>query len=141
MTEEELAAIESRAAAATPGPWVSVAGAGRPAFFLCTKVQQAAALGMLYVEADADFAAAARSDVPALVAEVRLLQAVLGDKLQDDARLAEGYRRGVLAALGVLQNHAAWLDEASADPKAAVRRMASTFRIAAAAVRALLDGR
>jgi hypothetical protein len=78
MTEDELKAIEARAQAATKGPWehaalidegqpdreVIVAGASGALFVV---VQQPNTLQQCY---DAGFASSARSDVPALVAEV-----------------------------------------------------------------------
>jgi hypothetical protein len=76
VTDEELNAIEARANAATPGPWelgeheilaahsaVVVAGAG-----CCDPVR---------LDADANFICQARTDAPALVAEVRRLRAAL----------------------------------------------------------------
>jgi hypothetical protein len=67
---EELGAIEARAAAATEGPWeakhdVVVAGDG----FIAAETYHDT------FEADAIFIAAARDDVPALLSEVRRLQA------------------------------------------------------------------
>lgn len=54
MTDEELKAIEARANAATPGPWMK---------------------GVTYDHGrNAEFIAASRTDVPALAAEVRRLK-------------------------------------------------------------------
>ena len=77
MTEEELTAIEARATAATMGPWDGHQNSGvmskhtHDSVFetgcgCCTNKD-------LSVE-DATFIAAARADVPALVAEVRRLR-------------------------------------------------------------------
>jgi hypothetical protein len=84
MTEAELAAIEARANAAAKGPWVvhvgwQVGPAGRPP--LATAHQRVVNGRPLYSPAiNAQFIAHAREDVPALVAEVRLLRAMLQDR-------------------------------------------------------------
>jgi hypothetical protein len=63
MTEDELQAIEARAIAATPGPWVpSESGRG------ILKPEDASTQ---HESLDWNFIASARTDVPALVAEVR----------------------------------------------------------------------
>lgn len=68
MTEQELADLDALAAAATPGPWEQIdsraysSGTGLQVC-LCNET-----------DADAAFIAAARTAVPALVAEVRRLQ-------------------------------------------------------------------
>jgi hypothetical protein len=75
MTTEELAAIEARANAATAGPWRGTKDEGvqadATAVFetgceCCTPSRLS--------EADALFIAHARTDIPALVAEVRRLK-------------------------------------------------------------------
>jgi hypothetical protein len=72
MTNEQLDEIEARANAATPGPWevlnkwwVIPHGKSEWDGEIC---------GNVYQDGDSDFIAAARSDVPALVAEVRRLR-------------------------------------------------------------------
>jgi hypothetical protein len=74
MTDLDLDAIEARAAAATDGPWevhpddadlVWLPGRG---YFLCEMLTAA--------ETNGSFIAHARTDVPALVAEVRRLRAI-----------------------------------------------------------------
>lgn len=84
MTEAELAEIEARANAATPGPW-KIGGLRR--------------LQMGLMEQDADFVTAARTDVPALVAEVRRLLAALA-KIDSDTidPLAGAIARKALAS-------------------------------------------
>jgi hypothetical protein len=62
MTDEELNAIETRANAAQPAPWTP----------LKVKSDEYSIL-----DADCEFIAHAREDVPALVAEVRQLQATI----------------------------------------------------------------
>jgi hypothetical protein len=93
MNEDELAAIESRCAAATPGPWKRHASmiwaAGENT---ATLLQLSEPRASRYVEhvplqlgskdldeqaRNGDFITAAREDVPALVAEVRRLQALV----------------------------------------------------------------
>lgn len=84
MTPEELIGIEERLAAATPGPWthhyhedtddIFSAGGKRICGFCCC--------GGFINKADGDFAAAAREDVPKLVAEVKRLQSELSAALQ-----------------------------------------------------------
>ena len=76
MTPERMAEIEARANAATPGPWeawdrgigfeVHVNGEELNSEFRET-----------FRQADAEFIAEARTDVPALLAEVRRLQAAV----------------------------------------------------------------
>ena len=96
MTEEELTAIEARAAAATVGPWDGHQNSGvtskhtRDNVFetgcgCCTNKD-------LSVE-DAAFIAAARADVPALVAEVRRLRALVERAFQEgqDGRILDGH--------------------------------------------------
>lgn len=78
MTEEELAAIEARATAATREPWIVGDMYVPPA---CLSAVSVYGMGMevaeCQIDADAAFIAAARVDVPALVAEVRRLRAAL----------------------------------------------------------------
>ena len=95
-TELDLDAIEARANAATDGPWVT--GADKewsdalPAWALII----AAAYPLIELDsgaqgtADAAFIAAARTDVPALVAEVRHLRAEMAaaDELVASMRAA-----------------------------------------------------
>jgi hypothetical protein len=75
MTEDELKAIEARANAATPGPWDTtsedcIVAAGDN---LCSAGMDGDYPGPKRTD-DAAFIAAARTDVPVLVAEVRRLQ-------------------------------------------------------------------
>jgi hypothetical protein len=93
MSEEELEAIGARAAAATPGPWAMSrdemsAGFGKHRYVVVgttTADGQRAVDWRLLVEGmrgadavhDAEFIAHARTDVPALLAEVARLKAAL----------------------------------------------------------------
>jgi hypothetical protein len=79
LTDDDLAAIEARCAAATPGPWKAWIE-GRDHFAGDSIITTAN--DDMYVspplEADLDFIAAARQDVPRLLAEVRRLRRRLG---------------------------------------------------------------
>jgi hypothetical protein len=84
MSEEQLAAIEARANAATPGPWrfddkrgKLVPGTGdlTLGYPILTIQGGAYPTGYNGIPEDQEFIASAREDVPALVAEVRRLRA------------------------------------------------------------------
>ncbi len=79
MTNKELDAISERAEKATPGPWGEVAESGE--WWLSgPDIYDDAVMSTNDTEisqADVDFIAAARTDVPALVAEVRRLSGQL----------------------------------------------------------------
>ena len=94
MTEDELKQIEARANAATPGPWMHE----KPVNGTTTKddkrmfsavwgagVAELVGGGML--ARDAEFIAAACSDVPALVAEVRRLRDLIERRAEYTAGL------------------------------------------------------
>jgi hypothetical protein len=74
VTEEELTAIEGRANAATLGPWE----VGDPYNQRTPELVAVYGMGMEVADTqlvqDAAFIAAARTDIPALVAEVRRLR-------------------------------------------------------------------
>jgi hypothetical protein len=83
MTEDDLKAIEARAQAATEGPWRAVYDGsstwsigpdddpqGRAACWASDRFGK---------KADIEFLTAARTDIPALVAEVRRLRALLAN--------------------------------------------------------------
>lgn len=84
LREEELAAIAARANAATPGPWYFVpvqADADRrdqvaPAVLLSAS-EDLEICSTSWLDEDGAFIAAARQDVPALLAEVQRLRAGL----------------------------------------------------------------
>lgn len=91
MTDEELNRLEALAAAATPGPWRLPGGKSyvMPSHGEPYKVAQLGGTrdspGLIAREDDrlhhdAEFIAAARGAVPALVAEVRRLRAELGQQ-------------------------------------------------------------
>lgn len=71
MTPDHLAAIEARAAAATPGPWTAVPGA-----YIVAREDDD-----VIIDADtndtADFVAACREDIPALIAALRAAEEAL----------------------------------------------------------------
>jgi hypothetical protein len=81
MNSTDLDAIDARAGAATPGPWKSLRGYEQddPGAFVCRAGDQphyVVATGSdPLAPADADFIAAARTDVPALVAQLRAARA------------------------------------------------------------------
>lgn len=87
MTEDELAAIEARANAATPGPWKLWNGydLAYPNVGICgvcrigpegsiAGVRGAEQRDVLGSSEDLEFIASARQDIPALIAEVRRLR-------------------------------------------------------------------
>jgi hypothetical protein len=83
LSETDLKAIEARAAAASKGPWKSfIEGRDHTSgsSFIMTGTQQKRTQDIELsgaTEADQDFIAAAREDVPRLVAEIRALRARL----------------------------------------------------------------
>jgi hypothetical protein len=91
--------IEARAEAATPGPWEAVRGF-QGEEFVGIRVDDRPNIFTTIAEdtltrADADFIAAARADVPVLVARVRALEAEV-DRLRDERDLAvEGWEAEV----------------------------------------------
>ncbi|MEU7771250.1 hypothetical protein AB0C44_07980 [Micromonospora taraxaci] len=95
-TELDLDAIEARATAATAGPWTT----GEDGLVWPPQMGDPVS-GSVWLP-DAEFIAAARTDVPSLVAEVRRLRAEL-----DDERLRVGELRQDLRAaddsIGFLQ--------------------------------------
>jgi hypothetical protein len=87
LTEQQLTDIETRANAATAGPWCTDSWE----IYQGTEYQPGAewigetcrAGEMDDSRADAEFVAAAREDVPALLAEVRRLRAELDEAAED----------------------------------------------------------
>lgn len=81
MTAKELAEIEARANAATPGPWITKATQMAQIIAAVAPGKQHRIftdnVGGVYPTNDRDFIASARTDVPALIAEVRRLKHVL----------------------------------------------------------------
>ncbi|MEU3563659.1 hypothetical protein [Kitasatospora sp. NPDC006786] len=102
MSEDELTAIEDRTAAATPGPWLARLegrhGIGGESFIQLRP--ETPEDDELYVrrftagyevkgpntalDADIDLIAAARQDVPRLIAEVKRLRAALNQSKSDN---------------------------------------------------------
>lgn len=83
MTDEQLAEIRARCEAATPGPWRSLVE-GRDfdsgSSFIDTPLADERGQGIEVsgaTDADQDFMAAARQDVPDLLSEVDRLRALL----------------------------------------------------------------
>ena len=80
LTEERLAEIEAREKAATPGPWIHDGSLN-----VDGPRGQTILISLLPARlADVRFAAAARQDVPALVAEVRRLRRIFDDAGQGE---------------------------------------------------------
>jgi hypothetical protein len=101
VTEQELAEIEARANAATAGPWVYDGGGGRHnQRVLATRAPDGVVMDnepyypQMVAPADQEFCAAARTDVPALVAEVRRLRALVKEAYEEGARDADPYGAG-----------------------------------------------
>lgn len=90
MTKQELAAIESRANAATREPWI-VDDTYVPTASLSAVSVYGMGMEVAECQMDADgaFIAAARVDVPTLIAEVRRLR-VLADGLKEMIGLLRG---------------------------------------------------
>ncbi|MFE2854566.1 hypothetical protein ACFXJO_26035 [Streptomyces lavendulae] len=102
LSEEELSAVERRVAAATPGPWVgwmeSRHGIGGTSFIqLRTDAEEGDEIYLTratggrqvvgvdaQTDADIEFIAGARQDVPRLVSEIRRLRAVLDGAFSAD---------------------------------------------------------
>lgn len=117
MTDAELDEIEARAAKATQGPWAVRKGyhrdTGLSVEFVCSRV-----LGVdLYSDegssaCDDAFVTAARTDVPALVAEVRRLRAAMTKASRELKDEAPGCRE-CIGEYGTSGTQIAWaLDEA-----------------------------
>lgn len=113
MTDAELAEIEARLEAATPGPWEAhFAGIYRDKPVVSHKANaRGDRLGRFVLwegdpeqaNKDAAFIARARTDVPALVAEVKALRGLLADLSIDSQAAAEAVRaRG--AAVRVIRD-------------------------------------
>lgn len=92
MTESELAEIEARAAAASEGPWRATKppygnfGSGEGVLYGNSLICSTAWLGN--PQENAEFIAAARTDVPKLVEAVRRLRAVvtrIATQLRDES--------------------------------------------------------
>jgi hypothetical protein len=117
LSEQQLAAIRAREAAAFRGPWytdsltehdgsVSVGVATQDDTWIIELSDIAAA--------DAEFIAAARSDVPALLAEVERLRAErdqFADRVDTLTAVAKGNKRHVQAMFGDLQTAQARIAE------------------------------
>ena len=89
MTDEQLAEIEARANAATPGPWRVTNGhpSGTPrAVSPVLKFDSLMRAGQPYAE-NADFIAHARADIPALISALRAAQARVAELEKEHTRL------------------------------------------------------
>ncbi len=77
MSELNLDAIEARANAATEGPWVMVTQGGIESEHYRGPGEDASSVAQTRTQGDWEFIAHARTDVPALVARVRELEAAV----------------------------------------------------------------
>lgn len=82
LSEEDLFAMEARLVGLSPGPWISYVE-GRDhmsgSSFIMVGLEDEPDIEMLGASVnDQDFIAAARQDVPRLIAEVRRLRALIG---------------------------------------------------------------
>jgi len=100
VTDEQLSAIEQRAAAATPGPWASASDSETGALPIICGVTQYGEVQYLIDDVatlrDAAFIAHAREDVPALCAEVRRLRDLVAELEEMKAvavRVDQSWRR------------------------------------------------
>ncbi len=94
LAPEQIDEIEKRAEAATPGPWVldprggglirggalvhKARGSGQPQLFLAMAHEDEAAEGQ---QKNAAFVAAARTDIPALIADLRAARELLAEAM------------------------------------------------------------
>lgn len=97
MSDLDLEAIEARAKAATPGPWV--VGPGAFWNYVVGSDEHGDHAGAQEKE-DAAFIAASREDVPALVAEVRRLRAEVA-ALSENTECAHTWRATMTVDIGV----------------------------------------
>jgi hypothetical protein len=103
LTHLELADIKARAAGATEGPWIHrvsgfIATAADPRRIVAVTCKEALdAVDPLPFARNAEFLAAARDDVPQLVAEVERLRYALGKLASGDVASPQDYARAVLS--------------------------------------------
>lgn len=110
LSDEDLAAMKARAAAATPGPWVYSGGSPEDptvgyVVHHRTLRWEEFGQGDAYTMQDAAFLAAAREDVPRLVGEVERLQQENARLLalhQDEAERLRRRERELLRVIGTL---------------------------------------
>lgn len=140
VTEEKLQALETLGRAATPGPWVvdSVRWSQEPEIPLRGPggVLLASVVDDDGGTANADFLAAAREAMPALVAEVRKLRRLFGGYVLDGSRqisTLEAERDAARAELAKANTHAALLEERLAHTLA----QESSLRMESAGLRAV----
>lgn len=101
MSDDELAAIEARAAAATPGPWwqkshETPTGDGVELSRLLCYFEDEGDPRFWTWSTDGVFVAHARTDVPALLAEVRRLRSERDELQQNISDILGAVRRGEL---------------------------------------------
>jgi hypothetical protein len=98
MADLDLDAIEARAAAATEptdeGGWMVEGGSRWDVYSGKQSDMSTDIAGFIFMRPDADFIAAARADVPALVAEVRRLRTAL--MLSEESAASEAFHHPVV---------------------------------------------
>jgi hypothetical protein len=117
VTDADLKAIQARADAATPGPWYYIhdddamfmncyavatdadadpSDPGHEAQFVagCLVQSEVRIVPPALWHENTTFIAHARSDVPALLAEVRLLRGIIADQQQESGLFDAGFRAG-----------------------------------------------
>jgi hypothetical protein len=87
MTNEELAEIEARANAATPGPWNDTSegvASEKENYYICECYQNDP--DDVIIDADRKFIAHARDDIPNLIAEIKRLRTGIKCAIEGDVR-------------------------------------------------------
>lgn len=136
MTEDELTAIEQRANAATPGPWTTtnvydgMAGVDDANGRLIVFFGPDSKTGEFYHDwPEAEFIAHARTDIPALIAEVRRLREIEAFLRIDRDEAQRGYKKASARAGNATsraesaERHASRLRERAEAAEARVREL------------------
>ena len=144
MTESELKELESKARAATPGPWVANAGCVLSEYgYIVAKAESIPGVGSLWERrrSQAEYIAAANPEVVlALIAEIRVLRAEVARvwKMHNDFLSGPYFRKS--AELHALRQEADASDVRTAkirDLKMLVKADNDAFKIVEEEVRAL----
>ncbi len=109
LTDAELAEVHKREQAATAGPWDSVDSFGSHTYMVVQRLPNGPPPlfigGHFSHEANADFTAAARTDIPRLLATIAELKAILADCQQDSLAYLAGIREGRRQAVEEAREH------------------------------------
>ena len=121
MTDADLKAIQARADAATPGPWEygPWGSRGMSAGDVHQRDRLLFRTAESEVGAEADdrngaFVAHARADVPALLAEVRLLRGIVADQQKESGLFDAGFKTGWRSAMETAERVVVHYGEADA---------------------------